>query len=290
MLGKSRRQAHVLFTLPILIIFAVFFFAPLILGIFFSFTDWNGIADRYNLIGLGNYIRVFKTPKVLSAVKFTLKYALLLSSFTTLLSLGLSLLLNKDFRGKTFVRSVYFLPAILGSIVIGLIFNEIYYRVLPPLGKELGIAWLSKSLVSSSKTAIFSVLIANLWQALAIPTTLLIAGLQSIPLEMYESAAIDGANSVQRFKSITMPYLMPSITIVLVLALKDGLMVFDYIMAITNRGPAGSTESISTMIYYMAFQLFDYSYASAASVLLFVIIAIFGLGQIKIMSRMEAQE
>lgn len=287
---KDRLRAHTLFTIPVAVIFAVFFFAPLVLGIYYSFTDWNGISQSYSFVGFANFARIFKTAKATSAIWFTIRYAVLLCLGTTLLALVFSLILNRTFRGKTAARAIYFLPAVLGSIVIGLIFSEIYYRVLPPMGEALGIDWLSKSLISSPNTAIFAILIANLWQCIAIPTTIMIAGLQSVPGELHEVAALDGAGAWRRFFTITLPYLAPSLTIVMVLALKDGLMVFDYIMAVTGGGPAGTTNSISTFIYYTAFETYEYSFATAISVLLFVLIAAFGLGQIRLMNKLEAKE
>ena len=172
----------------------------------------------------------------------------------------------------------------MSPIIIGLIFNEIYYRALPALGKAAGIGILSKSLVSDTRTAIWAILIANIWQAVAIPTVIIIAGLQSISQELYEVAAIDGAGWWRRFLSITLPFLAPTLTIVLVLAVKD------YILAITGGGPAGSTNSIGTFIYQTAFESFNYSYAVANSVVLFILIALFGFLQIRVMSLVEAKE
>lgn len=198
--------------------------------------------------------------------------------------------MNQKVKGIRFIKTIYFFPAVMSPIIIGLIFNEIYYRALPALGKATGISILSKSLVSDTRTAMWAILIANIWQAIAIPTVIIIAGLQSISQELYEVAAIDGAGWWKKFTSITLPFLAPTLTIVLVLAVKDGFLVFDYILAITGGGPAGTTNSIGTFIYQTAFESFNYSYAVANSVVLFVLIALFGFLQIRMMGFMEAKE
>lgn len=260
------------------------------MGIYYSFTDWNGIAASFKFVGFDNFQRVFSDSRALGAVLFTARYAVLFCVLTVGISLALALLMSQTFFGKSLIKAVYFLPAVMSSMIIGLIFSEIYYRAIPLTGQALEIKLLSKSLISNPKTAMYAILIANVWQSVAIPTTIIIAGLLSIPSDLYEAAAIDGANALQRSFSITLPYLAPTLTIVLVLAVKEGLMVFDYILAITDGAPAGTTHSISTFIYYQAFKDYDYAFAVANSVVLFMLIALFGALQISLMKRLEAKE
>jgi raffinose/stachyose/melibiose transport system permease protein len=290
MLNRHRLRAHVFFTLPMLTIYAIFFFAPLILGIFYSLTDWNGMSSSFSFVGLSNYQTVLNNRHAMRALGFTIRYALMLSVSILVLSLLLAQLLNSRIPGRTVIRSIYFFPAVLSAMIVGLIFNEIYYRILPPIGDTLGIEWLQKSLASSPGTAPYSILIANAWQAVAIPTAIVIAGLQSIPQELYEVASIDGASKLRSFFAITLPFLAPTLTIVLVLAVKDGLLLFDYVQAITSGGPAGSTHSVGTYIYQQAFENMRYSLSEASSVLLFLIVACFGLIYIRTMRLIEAKE
>ena len=287
---KEKQVTFFLFSLPAVLCYGIFFILPLILGLYYSLTDWNGIDRGFQFIGMENYWKILTDRKSYSSILFTIKYAVLLSALILLISLVLGLLLNQKVKGIKFIKTIYFFPAVMSPIIIGLIFNEIYYRALPALGKAAGIGILSKSLVSDTRTAIWAILIANIWQAVAIPTVIIIAGLQSISQELYEVAAIDGAGWWRRFLSITLPFLAPTLTIVLVLAVKDGFLVFDYILAITGGGPAGSTNSIGTFIYQTAFESFNYSYAVANSVVLFILIALFGFLQIRVMSLVEAKE
>lgn len=289
MYDKKRLIAHTLYTLPVGVIYAVFFVFPLFLGIYYSFTDWNGIAREFHFIGFQNYADVLSDRRAMNAVKFTIRYALQFSILLTILSLSVAMLLNHSIPGRTLIRAIYFFPAVLSAIVTGLIFNEIYYRVVPEFGKALGIAWLSKSPASSPSTAIYAIMFANLWQSLAIQTAIMLAGLQSVPQELYEVASIDGASAPRRFFSITLPFIAPTLTIVLVLAVKDGLLLFDYVKAITEGGPGGSTHSIGTYIYMTAFENMRYSYSVANSVLLFILISLFGIMYIRLMGLLEAK-
>ena len=215
---REKEATFFLFSLPAVLCYGVFFILPLILGLYYSLTDWNGIDRGFQFIGMENYWKILTDRKSYSSILFTIKYAVLLSALILLISLVLGLLLNQKVKGIKFIKTVYFFPAVMSPIIIGLIFNEIYYRALPALGKAAGIGILSKSLVSDTKTAIWAILIANIWQAVAIPTVIIIAGLQSISQELYEVAAIDGAGWGRRFLSITLPFLAPTLTIVLVLA------------------------------------------------------------------------
>lgn len=290
MYKKERFKVHVLFSLPTFLIYSIFFVFPLLLGIYYSVTDWNGMTPEYSFIGIDNYISVFNNKRAMGALVFTIRYAIMLSASVTLLALFLALLMNQVFPGRSFVRAVYFFPAVLSPLVVGLIFNEVYYRFIPILGKALNIAMLNKSPASNVATAPYAILFANVWQSVAIPTTIVLAGLQGVPHDLYEAASIDGANGIVRFFRITLPYLAPTLTVILVLSVKDGLLLFDYVQAITGGGPAGSTHSIGTYIYQQAFEYMRFSSSVAYSVFLFILVSCFGALYIWGMSKIEAKE
>ena len=170
---------------------------------------------------------------------------------------------------------------------MGLIWNELFLRAFPPIGEALGIEWLSKSILGSPSTAIFGILIVNLWQGCATPTVLLLAGLQSVPADLYEAATIDGANAWQKFKNITVPFLIPIVTMLVITTTKGGLTIFDYIQAMTAGGPAQSTEAIGILIYRHAMSEGKFAQSVAESMCLFVIVAIVSFLTIKISSKKE---
>lgn len=279
---KSRDITLFLFTVPGTLLYLFFFIYPILIGIYYSLTDWNGISKKYNFIGLKNYIEIIRDSRFRSSFFFTLRYALLLLALGVVISILLALLLNSNIRAKSVFRSVFFFPAVISMLTAGLIFNEIFFRVLPGIGTALNIEVLKTSILSNSTLAQYGVMFVHLWQSVAIPTVLLMAGLQSIPQELVESASLDGAGKWQIFKNITIPFLLPVITVVVVLMFKDGLMLFDYVVGLTQGGPAGSTESVALLIYNHGFKEMKFSYGIAESVILCVVVCTISFIQISI--------
>ena len=289
--GKANRQQNrvfALFTVPGFLLYCMFFITPVVMGIYYSLTDWNGISRSYNMIGLRNYARLLRSDEFRGSLLFTLEYAALLILFTLIISLALALLLNRKIKGLSFFRTIYFIPAVLSLLTVGLIFNQIYYHVIPPIGTLFGSGLLSQNLLSNSSTAMWAILFVNLWQGVAIPTLLLLAGLQNIPTDLYEAASLDGAGAWQKFRFITIPYLLPVISVVFVLTLKSGLMVFDYIMAMTEGGPGNSTQSVAMLIYTHGFTQNKYAYSISEAIVIGIFIAVISAVQISVSNRKKA--
>ena len=270
----QRNQVLFLFTLPILIMYCVFFIVPLLMGMKNSFTDWSGTSADYNFIGITNYIKIFQDERFRNALVFNFKYTFLLTVATVVISLIVAVVLNQKIKARGFFRSIYFLPAILSLVTVGLIWNELFYRMIPAIGEATGWSLFQSSWLGSPKLAMYAILIVNLWQGCATPIVLLIAGLQSVPVDLYEAASIDGATAWEKFKCITIPYLIPVLNIVIVTCVKGGLTTFDYIKAMTDDGPMQSTESVGILIYNHAMQEGKFGYSVAESMILFVIIAL----------------
>ena len=197
----------------------------------------------------------------------------------TILSLIIALVLNSVKRFKVFTKSVFFFPAMLGSVAVALIWDQMFYQLIPALGRMVGLNLQTP--LAGSKTAIYGVLFVNVWQAVAMPTIILLAGLQSIPEDLFESAMIDGASRCQSFRYITLPFLVPTLTVNMVLNLKAGITTFDYAFALTGGGPNRATEFIGLMIYNDGFKDSNFAAANAKAVVLALIIAILSFVQIK---------
>lgn len=272
---------YFLFSLPALALYAFIWGYNFIWGFIYSTTNWDGLGKTWNFVGLTNYAKALRSKRFWDALGFTMTYAALLLVTVIVISVALALVLKTRRKYTDFFRSIFFFPAMVSLVTASLIFDKIYYYGLPAIGQALGLGFLEKNLLSSPGTALLGVLIVNLWQGCAIPTILLIAGLQNIPQELHESAAIDGATSCQRFTAITIPYLLPVISVVFVLTLKAGITVFDYIFVLTEGGPAGTTNSVSMLIYLDGFGAFKFGYANAEAFLLFALIAIISLIQIR---------
>lgn len=269
------------FTLPPIILYTLFFVFSVIYGFYYSFTNWNGYAKTYDFIGLKNYKKLFNDRIFKNALVFTIKYTFILVIVVTVLAVMLAVILNSKIKGKTFFRATFFFPATLSLVTIGLVFNEIYYRALPVLGQRLNIDMLSKNILSSSSTAMWGILFVHIWKSVSIPMVLLIAGMQNISEDLYEAAEIDGANNMQRLFKITLPLLMPVLSVCIILITKEGLTVFDYITVMTSGGPAGSTQSIVFLIYENAFVNQKFSYGITQSIVIFVLVCLVSLLQFR---------
>ena len=288
--GSRGRRTYLAFTVIPVILYSFFYVVSVINGVRYSFTDWDGMARTYQFVGWKNYIQLLKNPNFWNSLKTTICYSLLLVVSVISVSLILALSLNSLKKFKTLTKSIFFVPAMIGGVTIALIWDQLYYRVVPLIGQALNIGWLSQSLLSSGKTALPAVVFVQTWQAVALPTVIFIAGLQQIPDEQYESAKIDGASAFQRFRYVTLPYILPTLTVNLVLTIKQGFTSFDFPYALTGGGPVRATEVIGILIYNDAFKNTRFSVANAEACILFVIVAIFSLTQLKLTSKGGVRE
>ena len=234
--------------IPVVVLFFAFNTLPMIKGVIYSFTNYKGYGS-YDYVGLRNYTDLFTDARVGKSYLFTFKYAIAGTVLVNVLSLVMAVALNSNIRGKSALRGIYFVPNILGGLVIGYIFSFIFTYILPVVGNTFNIGFLQNSILASEKYAWIGVLIVGVWQAVAMNTIIYISGLQTVPEDVYEASMLDGAGKWKQFWKVTFPLVMPFVTINLVLSTKNFLMVFDQIMSLTKGGPAQSTESISYLIY-----------------------------------------
>ena len=283
--GLSGKYIYFGFTIIPVLLYSFFYVVSVINGVRYSFTDWDGMSQECHFVGFKNYASLLRNPNFWNSMKTTVCYSILLVTGVILTSLALAISLNSLKRFKTFTKSIFFIPAMIGGVTIALIWDQLYYRVVPVIGQLRGIKWMSQSLLMTGKTALPAVVFVQIWQAVALPTVIFIAGLQQIPEEQFESAKIDGATAFQRFRYITMPFLLPTVTVNLVLTIKQGFTSFDFPFALTGGGPVRSTEVIGILIYNDAFKNLRFSVANAEACLLFLVVAVFSLTQLKLTSR-----
>lgn len=285
---NERKRTFLLITLPILALFLCFNTIPLIRGVIYSFTNFKGFG-AYDWVGFRNYADLFTDLRVGKSYLFTFKLAIVTTVVVNMISLLLALMLNSRIRAKSFFRGAYFLPNILGALVVGYIFNYFFTYILPALGEMTGITFLEKSLLSGENTAWIGIMIVCAWQAIAMNTIIYISGLQTVPEDVYEAGDLDGATGWKRFWNLTFPLITPFFTINMVLCVKNFLMVFDQIMALTKGGPAQSTESISYLIYNNGMSGGQFGFQSANAVIFFFVIVIISLMQMRISGKKEEQ-
>jgi raffinose/stachyose/melibiose transport system permease protein len=285
---NDSKRTYLMITIPILALFVCFNTIPLIRGVIYSFTNFRGFGS-YDWVGFRNYIDLFSDERVGKSYWFTFKLAVVTTIVVNVISLILALALNSNIRAKSFFRGAYFLPNILGALVVGYIFNYFFTYLLPAFAEMVGIEALQSSMLSSTKLAWIAIMIVCAWQAIAMNTIIYISGLQTVPEDVYEAGDLDGATGWKRFRYLTLPLIIPFFSINMVLCIKNFLMVFDQIMALTKGGPAQSTESISYLIYNNGMSGGQFGFQSANAVVFFIVIVIISVAQMKITSQKEEQ-
>lgn len=268
---NGRERTFLLITIPILALFFCFNTLPLIKGVIYSFTNFRGYGE-FDWVGIRNYTDLFTDARVGKSYLFTFKLAIVATIVVNVLSLVLALGLNSKIKFKSALRGMYFVPNILGALVVGYIFNYFFTYILPAVVKMMG--GKGDSILASSKWAWVAIVIVCAWQSVAMNTIIYISGLQTVPEDVYEAGSLDGATGWKKFKNLTFPLILPFFTINMVLCMKNFLMVFDQIMALTKGGPAQSTESISFLIYNNGMAGGQFGFQSANAVVFFVVIVV----------------
>ena len=284
----NQEKTFLAIVIPVLLLFFAFNTLPMLKGVVYSFTNYRGYGS-YENVGLRNYLDLFTDARVGKSYLFTFKYALAGTVLVNVISLVMALGLNARIRFKSALRGIYFVPNILGGLVIGYIFSFIFTYILPAVGNALNIGFLQNSILANEKYAWIGVLVVGVWQAVAMNTIIYISGLQTVPDEVYEASMLDGASKWKEFWQVTFPLVMPFVTINLVLSTKNFLMVFDQIMSLTKGGPAMSTESISYLIYRNGMDGGQFGFQSANAVIFFLVIVAISIFQMTVMNRKEEQ-
>lgn len=285
---NERKRTFLLITIPILALFICFNTIPLIRGAIYSFTNFKGFGS-YDWVGFRNYIDLFSDARVGKSYLFTFKLAIVTTIAVNIIALILALALNSKIRAKGFFRGAYFLPNILGALVVGYIFNYFFTYILPAAASIIGINSLSTSILSDPNSAWIGIVAVCAWQAIAMNTIIYISGLQTVPEDVYEAGGLDGATGFKQFRCLTFPLIIPFFTINMVLCIKNFLMVFDQIVALTKGGPAQSTESISYLIYNNGMSGGQFGFQSANAVVFFIVIVIVSVAQMKFSGKKEEQ-
>lgn len=285
---NERKRTFLLITIPILALFVCFNTIPLIRGVIYSFTNFKGFGS-YDWVGFRNYVDLFSDARVGKSYLFTFKLAIVTTIVVNVISLILALALNSKIRAKSFFRGAYFLPNILGALVVGYIFNYFFTYILPALADMVGAEAFSSSILSNPDTAWIGIMVVCAWQAIAMNTIIYISGLQTVPEDVYEAGGLDGATGWKQFRYLTFPLIIPFFSINMVLCVKNFLMVFDQIMALTKGGPAQSTESISYLIYNNGMSGGQFGFQSANAVIFFIVIVVISVAQMKFTGNKEEQ-
>lgn len=282
--AQSRRVN--LFYVPALVLFAVFMIYPLVSGIQLSFTNWDGFSSLRSFVGWDNYARLLDDANFRTVMINTLIYGVGSTIIQQAIGLSAALALNRKFRGRSALRAIVYLPALVSPVIMGVMYYLIFQynngalnSVVVAFGGERT-AWFNDANLS-----VAIIVLVNSLQFSGISMLIYLAGLQSIPADVQEAAMLDGAGGWQMFRSVTLPLLQPAFATSIVLNLIGGLKLFDVIRVLTGGGPGYSTNSVSTFISLTYFDNQSAGYASAMGVVLFVLIAVSTLALNKVLNR-----
>lgn len=270
------------FLLPNIIGFIIFTFIPIIASFILSFTSWDGFG-KIEFIGMKNFVALFSDSIFKTSMLNTLIFTIVSVPLTLVLALGVAMLLNNGIKGIKIVRAAFFLPYVTAALAVAVVWQLLYHPTLGPINQflmSIGIdnppKWLS-----STKTAMISVIIMYIWKMVGYYMIIFLAGLQGVPKQLYEAAQIDGANKVESFFHVTIPMLSPIIFFTSIIALINSFKVFTEIYALTGGGPGNATNVLVYNIYAEAFKKYNLGYASAQSYVLCLIIIIITLIQFR---------
>ncbi|ROS21576.1 raffinose/stachyose/melibiose transport system permease protein [Rathayibacter sp. PhB127] len=275
------------FVVPALVLYALIVLWPNLQGLFYSFTDWDGLGSAWSLAGVSNFSRVLQDPNTLRAIGNTFLITVIVTVGQNLIGLLLALGLNTQVRSRYVLRLVFFLPVVLTPIVAGFLWKYL----LSPTGtvnavlEAIGLGSWKQDWLGDPSIAIYSICAAIIWQGAGYSMVIFLAGLQGVPEETLEAAAIDGAGPLRRTVSIVLPLINGSIVVNVLLTLISTLKQFDTVFAMTKGGPAGATETMATIVYKTAFTYLQYPTALAQGVVLTVVVGVIAFAQFRLTQR-----
>ena len=294
---KRRGWIDALFIFPCAFAFIMVIIVPFGLGIYYAMTDWNGVNPIVNWVGLSNFQGMFSEPQFIYSFLITLMYTAINVVFVNIVGFGLALLVTGKLRLRNIYRAGFFVPNLIGGIVLGYIWQFIFNNVQVDMGNALGIAFLQKSLLSRPDTVIWAMSVVNTWQYAGYIMMIYVASIQSIPGSVMEAASVDGANFFQRVRRILIPMMASAFTITLFLTLTNSFKQFDLNFTLTNGGPAmrfmakpiRSSQLLAMDIYRTANQQNLMAQAQAKAVIFFIVLVIFSLTQVYLNKRKELE-
>lgn len=283
----KKTLTYIAFVLPALLFFTLVIVIPFSQAIVYSFQDWNGISSETKWVGLQNYINLFSDAGFISSLVVTVKFVLAIVIVTNIIGFSLALVLNKALKSRNILRTFFFLPNVIGSLIIGFIwqfiFTEVFAQVFEKTGVEIfGINWLTLP-----NYAFYALVLVFSWSFSGYLMIIYLAALQGVPKELIESSYIDGAGPWARLRYVVAPLIMPAITISTFLSASEAFKMFDMNLSLTNGGPFNTTEMLALQIYQEAFVNNQYGYGSAQAVAFFVIVAGITLAQVAVLKRKE---
>ncbi|MGX1265157.1 raffinose/stachyose/melibiose transport system permease protein [Rossellomorea marisflavi] len=275
---------------PALVFFLVIQIVPFLMGLYYSFTSWNGVSSAVEWVGFDNYIRIFTDDQVFfQSFMFTTKFMFAAVVISNVIGFGFALLLNAALKTRNILRTVFFLPNVIGGLLLGFIWQFIFVKGFASLGNATDLSLFKMPWLGDEKTAFWGIVIVFAWQISGYMMVIYVAALQGVDTSLLEAAKIDGASNWTLLTRIIVPLILPAFTICFFLTISMAFKIFDLNISLTGGGPFNSTQSVAINIYQEAFQNNRYGLGTAKSILFFVIVAVFTTVQVMITKRKEVQ-
>ncbi|ASS66604.1 MULTISPECIES: sugar ABC transporter permease [unclassified Paenibacillus] len=285
---SSQWLQQIVFTGPATLAFAIIVALPFFMGMFYSITDWNGVGG-YNFVGFDNFSRLFHDQTFINSFKFTVKFTIAAVILSNLVGFLLALLLTQPVKSRNVLRTIFFMPNVIGGLLLGFIWQFIFVKGFTAVGDKTGWAFFNLPWLGDEPTAFWGIVIVTIWSTAGYLMVIYISALINVPRDLIEAASIDGATAWQRLRHITVPLIMPAVTIALFLALSWSFKSFDIILSLTKGGPYNSTQSVALNIYNEAFQNNNFGYGTAKALVFFIVVALLTSLQVYLTKRREVQ-
>ncbi|RHW40302.1 sugar ABC transporter permease [Neobacillus notoginsengisoli] len=284
---RTKDLSYWLFLAPVLLALSMVVILPLGLGVYYSFTNWNGI-ETGGFIGFENYVKVFQDKKFMDALWFTVKFSIVSIILINFIGLSLALIVTSRIKSSNFLRTIFFMPNLIGGLILGFIWQFIFMKVFDGIGSLMGVESL-QGWLSTTQTGFWGLVILMSWQMSGYIMVIYIAYLEGVPNELLEAAEIDGAGPFQRLQYIVFPLVAPAFTVSMFLTLSNTFKLYDQNLSLTAGGPYNSTQMVAMEIFKTAFVELNMSYAQAKAVIFFIIVAIISLTQVYINKKREVE-
>lgn len=276
-----------LFAAPVVIALSLVVVAPFIFGFYYSFSDWNGVGQA-TVIGFENYTKLFSDSGFWNSIWFTVKFAVVAIVLINLIGLSLALLVTSKFKGANLLRTIFFMPNLIGGLILGFIWQFIFVNAFSAMGTALGNEGL-KTWLSTTQTGFWALVIVMCWQMSGYIMVIYISYIQGVDESLLEAADLDGATAWQKFWQVKFPLIMPGFTVSLFMTLSNCFKLYDQNLSLTNGGPYNSTQMAAMNIYNTAFVENKMGYAQAKAVVFFLFVAIISLTQVYVTKKKEVE-
>ncbi|WP_125152338.1 carbohydrate ABC transporter permease [Clostridium rectalis] len=288
-MNKNNKKWFAVFVLPVLFVFIVVVLIPIIMGVLYSFTSWNGIEEKSQFIGLANYVEIIKNDKFFfDAFMFTAMFAIVSVITINVIGFLLAILVTKGLKISNFLRGIFFLPNLIGGLILGFIWQFIFTKGFDFIGANLKIDFL-RGWLSDTVTGFWGLVILMSWQMAGYMMIIYISALQNIPEDVIEAAKIDGASGGQILRKIIIPLVSPAFTVGIFLTLSNSFKLYDQNLSLTAGGPFNSTQMLAMNIYDTAFKFNNFGLAQAKAIIFLIIVASITLTQMYFNKRREVE-